>query len=267
MSQTTGADSQPPHALDDTLLSRIEDAGLNASAPPQQRWLDGWLLRLSPGKAQRARCINALAPGRLSLTDKLAAAGEAFAEAGLPLLVRITRFTQSARLDGQLAALGYTVRDPARVMVLPTLQPEPLAALPLGLDFEPMAARAYAQTVGALRGSSPAECDAHAHRLLHSPVPYRGYVLRDTATAAVLACGQFARESGFVGLYDVFTHPQARGQGLARLLCERLLRLSANEGATVAYLQVAGDNHTARRIYERLGFVDSHGYHYRQPPA
>jgi hypothetical protein len=44
-------------------LSRIEDAGLNASAPPQQRWLDGWLLRFSPGKANRARCINALAAG------------------------------------------------------------------------------------------------------------------------------------------------------------------------------------------------------------
>ena len=39
------------------LLSRIEDAGLNASAPPQQRWIDGWLVRYCPGKAKRARCI------------------------------------------------------------------------------------------------------------------------------------------------------------------------------------------------------------------
>jgi hypothetical protein len=40
----------------------VEDAGLNASAPPQQLWLDGWLVRLCPGKAKRARCVNALAP-------------------------------------------------------------------------------------------------------------------------------------------------------------------------------------------------------------
>ena len=32
--------------MDEALLSRVEDAGLNASAPPQQRWLDGWLLGL-----------------------------------------------------------------------------------------------------------------------------------------------------------------------------------------------------------------------------
>jgi hypothetical protein len=57
--------------LPDILLSRIEDAGINASAPPQQRWLDGWLLRFSPGKAKRARCVQAVADGRLPLAERL----------------------------------------------------------------------------------------------------------------------------------------------------------------------------------------------------
>ena len=39
--------------FDRKLLIRAEDAGLNASAPPQQLWLDGWLVRFSPGKAKR----------------------------------------------------------------------------------------------------------------------------------------------------------------------------------------------------------------------
>jgi ribosomal protein S18 acetylase RimI-like enzyme len=255
-------------AIDDTLLSRIEDAGLNASAPPQQRWLDGWLLRLSPGKARRARCVNALAAGRLPLAEKLSLAGAAFTEAGLPLLVRITPFTQPGGLDAQLAAAGWTVLDPTRVMVLPVLTTarDP-APLPSGLSLEPLAAEPFAQTVGALRESPPGEVAAHAHRLAHSPVPYRGFVLRDRTTAHVLACGQFAREGRLVGLYDVFTHAQARGRGLATLLCERMLSQSACEGGTTAYLQVAADNDPALRIYRRLGFVDGYGYHYRQPPG
>ena len=65
-------------AFDADLLSRIEDAGLNASAPPQQRWLDGWLVRVSPGKAKRARCINAVAEGRLPLDHKLERAAELY---------------------------------------------------------------------------------------------------------------------------------------------------------------------------------------------
>ena len=265
MNEARSAAPQP--LLGDDLLSRIEDAGLNASAPPQQLWLDGWLVRLSPGKARRARCVNALAPGRLSVADKLALAGVAFAEAGLPLLVRITRFTQPAGLDDQLADQGYTVLDPTRVMVKPVLETGPPAPLPPGLSFEPIDAPAFAQAVGALRDSPPGECAAHAHRLAHSPVPYRGHVLRDAATSQVLACGQFAREGHFVGLYDVFTHPQARGRGLASLLCERLLCVSATEGAKQAYLQVAADNDAALRVYQRLGFVDGYGYHYRQPPG
>ena len=76
------------------LLIRAEDAGLNASAPPQQLWLDGWLVRFSPGKAKRARCINAVASGRLSVVHKLARAEAVFAGAQLPMVVRITPFTR-----------------------------------------------------------------------------------------------------------------------------------------------------------------------------
>ena len=89
--------SAPPDTaatrLDDALLSRIEVAGINASAPREQRWVDGWLLRLSPGKAKRARCIQAVAPGRLDIDAKLALCVPLFAAAGLRLFVRITPFS------------------------------------------------------------------------------------------------------------------------------------------------------------------------------
>ncbi|MEN9627829.1 MAG: hypothetical protein RJA10_1056, partial [Pseudomonadota bacterium] len=88
--------------LDTATLSRIEDAGLNASAPPQQLWMDGWLVRLCPGKAKRARCINALAVGHLSLADKLQEAAAAYRRAGLPVVVRLTPFSQPSGLDSEL---------------------------------------------------------------------------------------------------------------------------------------------------------------------
>lgn len=257
-------------AFDLTLLSRVEDAGLNASAPPQQRWLDGWLLRTSPGKAWRARCINAVAQGRLPLDERLRLATAAFEEAGLPLVMRITRFSQPVDLDEQLAGLGWARLDDTRVMVnlaLPARQavPPALAPAPAGLTWQRLGAEAYAAAVGALRGSTVDQQQAHAQRLACSPVPYQGYALCDAA-GQVQACGQFAREAELVGLYDVFTGPETRRQGLATLLCERLLQLAVNEGATVGYLQVEGANHSARRIYQQLGFADGYRYHYRQPP-
>ncbi len=103
--------------IDSVGLSRIEDAGLNASAPPQQRWLDGWLLRYCPGKAKRARCINALAAGRLPLPTRLDLAAAVFRDAGLPLVFRVTPFSQPAGLDQQLSERGLHAFDDTHVMV------------------------------------------------------------------------------------------------------------------------------------------------------
>jgi hypothetical protein len=81
------------------LARRVEDAGLNASAPPQQRWLDGWLVRFSPGKAKRARCVNAVAAGSLPIAQKLALCQAVFDDARLPLIVRVTPMSCPDKLD------------------------------------------------------------------------------------------------------------------------------------------------------------------------
>lgn len=256
--------------LDATLLSRIEDAGLNASAPPQQRWVDGWLLRYSPGKAKRACCINALAVGRLSTERKLTCCAAVFRDAGLPMVVRITPFTQPPDLDAQLAAHGLADIDDTRVMVLGSLDgclPD-IGKLPLpaGWHLDPTPADGYADVIGSMRGLSAAERAAHAQRLVGSPVPCCPFVLRSSGGAAT-ACGLFAREADLVGLYDVFTASAHRGRGLAMAPCARLLALAHEQGARSAYLQVESDNQAARTVYHRLGFTDGYGYHYRTPPA
>ncbi len=151
-------------------------------------------------------------------------------------------------------------------MVCTRLPPSEPAALPPGTVWDPLSAAAFAQAVGDLRGSPPEHRQAQAQRLAASPVPYRGYAIRRADDGAVLACGQTACEATFVGLYDVHTHPRARGQGLATAICKRLLSLAASKGATAGYLQVDASNAVARRIYQRLGFVDGHAYHYRQAP-
>jgi GNAT superfamily N-acetyltransferase len=244
------------------VLSRVEDASLNASAPPQQRWLDGWLVRSSPGKAKRARCINAVAAGRWPLADKLRWAAGVYRDAGLPMIVRITPFTLPATLDAELAALGSAVIDDTRVMVGSQWPAAPVRA-PVGSHWKALDPEAFAAAVGALRGSSRVEQQAHADRLRCSPVPYRALALCSDADGALLACGQRAGEGEFVGLYDVFTRPDARGRGLASALCRQLLFDAAAAGAHLAYLQVEGDNHPARTVYHRLGFADAYGYRYR----
>jgi ribosomal protein S18 acetylase RimI-like enzyme len=255
----------PNPSLPLPLLSLVEDAGLNASAPPQQRWLDGWMLRLSPGKAKRARCINALAPGRLPFSERLALARAAYREAGLPLIVRITPFSAPSSLERDLDSARFRTFDDTRVMVCMQLPTLPVDRLPLGGRLERVGHGAFAQAIGELRGSPLSQRSAHAERLAASPVPFHGFVVR--GEAGVLACAQFAVEGPLVGLYDVFTAPDARGQGMGTALCRSLLLRAAEAGAHVSYLQVEHDNAAARAIYHRLGFVDAYGYRYRTDDA
>lgn len=247
--------------LDPSVLRRIEDAGLNASAPPQQRWMDGWLLRYSHGKAKRARCVNAVALGLRPVEQKLAECARILSAASLPLIIRVTPFTLPSTLDAQLAAHGLLRFDDTRVMVLHNLAAVQGPSLSADYSVREIALEPFAQRVGALRGSPLSQRQAHAHRLANAPVPFTACELR--VHDEVLACGQFALEGDLVGLYDIFTAPPARGRGIARLLCQHLLVMARNRGAAHAYLQVESDNAAARSVYFRLGFIDGYSYHYR----
>jgi hypothetical protein len=93
--------------LDETLLSRVEDAGLNASAPPQQRWLDGWLVRTSrPARRSGRAASTPSRPGGCALADKLrrceAALPRARPAAGRPHHA----VHPAGALDAELAARG-----------------------------------------------------------------------------------------------------------------------------------------------------------------
>ena len=247
--------------MNEAQLASVEDASLNASAPPQQLWLDGWLVRFCPGKAKRARSINAVAPGRLPLAEKLRRAATIYRDASLPLVVRITPFSQPTKLDAELAAAGYERFDDTHVMAAAVAaSPSPPALMP-GVCMERVDAQRYASTVGELRGTPLVQRSAHAERLRRSPVPYEGWLM--TRNGQLLACGQFAREGEFVGLYDVFTAPEVRGQGLAKTLCAQLLHCATSQGAHTAYLQVDAANAPAIAVYRTLGFVHGYDYHYR----
>jgi ribosomal protein S18 acetylase RimI-like enzyme len=258
----------PPPVSEDAWLSRIEDASLNASAPTQQRWIDGWLVRTCAGKAKRARSVQPVADGRLPLAQRIELAAPVYGEAGLPMIVRITPFARPAGLDEALAARGWDRQDDTRVMVCADLRsfadrpahpPEP------GVSLRRLENAPFAHAVGALRGSTPEQCVAHAQRLAHAPVRFEGWALADDQ-GQQLCCGQVAREADLVGVFDVFTAAPARGRGWARRLCTHLLQQAHASGARSAYLQVEADNSAARAVYHRLGFADVYAYHYRVAP-
>jgi GNAT superfamily N-acetyltransferase len=242
-------------------LKRIEEAGLNALQTQRQLFYDGWLLRISPGKAKRGRSVNAHFGSTLPLAEKIAHCERIYAQHGLAPLFRMTPFSQPAELEDALAARGYAAFDPTLVQAV-TLRCAP--DVPAHDDDVTVAtpdARSFVDAAGDLRGSTAQQRDAHHERLSNSPLGKRFVAVH--AGGRVVCAAQVAVDGTLAGLFDVVTAEDARGRGYATLACASLLSWAWQHGAQAAYLQVNADNVPALAIYRKFGFATVYSYHYR----
>jgi ribosomal protein S18 acetylase RimI-like enzyme len=65
--------------------------------------------------------------------------------------------------------------------------------------------------------------------------------------------GSLAAARVFI-LYDLFVAPEARQNGVGRLLMERAHRHAQETGARSIVLETARTNHAAQKLYESLGY-------------
>jgi N-acetylglutamate synthase len=263
-------------AIDGIAAVRVEEAGLNALQTPRQLFYDGWLLRLSPGKARRARSVNAHFGSTLPLDAKIARCERLYAAHGVPTLFRVTPFVQPPGLDDALERRGYLAFDPTLVQVaslgaesgaaadpLPSSERESPGSPPTEIACVPI--DAFVREVAALRGSSDEQRAAHLERLAATPLLARMIVARDEGR--VVACGQAVLDGELAGIFDMVTHDAARGRGLATRIVAELMSWARDQSATHAYLQVDAANAPALAVYRKFGFATAYAYHYRARPG
>ena len=204
-------------------LRRIEELSLNSSAPPAQLLYDGWLVRLSPGKAKRARSVNAVYPSSLALDRKIEYCENLYLRADLPMLFRITPFSEPAGMDAELERRGYSRLEPTAVEVAP-LERAPADGGATRMELGP-----WVEAVAALRGSPNAHREAHRARLERMPLDKCAVAIEDEE--GVAATGLAIVEDGVAGIFDIVTRESARRRGLARRVVASLLNLAHGIGA------------------------------------
>jgi ribosomal protein S18 acetylase RimI-like enzyme len=248
-------------STEDINARRIEEASLNAVQTPRQLFYDGWLLRLSPGKAKRARCVTASFWSTLPVGDKIAHCERVYRQHALPLLFRLTPFDRPADLDRALAAAGYVAFDETLVQAVSLTAPFPMADPPPDVTITDIDVDRFVDAVGALRNSPVTERDAQRERLAQLPLASRRVVV--AVSDQVVCTAQTAVDGDLAGLFDVTTADAARRRGHATLACVALLEWARRQGARHAYLQVDATNEPAIATYRKFGFESVYRYHYR----
>jgi ribosomal protein S18 acetylase RimI-like enzyme len=84
-----------------------------------------------------------------------------------------------------------------------------------------------------------------------------------TVGADLVAVGRAVADDGWAGVFGMATLPRARGKGAAREVLAALADWACTQAADRMYLQVECENDAAVRLYERAGFEEVCGYHYR----
>jgi GNAT superfamily N-acetyltransferase len=247
----------------DALAARVEDAALTASQPSQQSIYDGWLLRYSPGRAKRARSVNAVAAGELPLAEKLAHCRAFYARHGLPCVFRLTPFSRPACLDAALAAADFAAAEETRVM---TLALSDGAATPdSGVALREIDAAGFGAVNADLHELDAARRAAESDRIARNALA--GIYLAAFDADGPTACGSLVVDGDLAGIFGMVTRRALRGRGIATQIVAALLRRALDAGVRIAYLQVEAGNASARRVYAKFGFADRYAYWYRYAPA
>ncbi|MEO8344232.1 MAG: GNAT family N-acetyltransferase [Betaproteobacteria bacterium] len=252
---------QPFDGLD---LSRVEEIGLNALQTQRQLFYDGWLLRVSPGKAKRARSVNAHFSSTLPLARKIAYCERIYAERGLPALFRMTPFLKPLNLETELEARGYEAFELTRVQIA-RLDLPPEAPPVADIDFMTPSAAAFAEAVGVIQETTREQQAAYLERMIQSPLTTRAVIA--VQDGRPVGTGTVMLEDRIAGVFTMGTVPDMRNRGIAGGLLAAMLRWAWEHGATHAYLQVSADNLNAISVYRNFGFVDAYTYHYRGLPG
>jgi len=249
--------------MESALAWRVEETEFNAWPALREIYLDGWVLRFSPGVSRRANSVN---PLRFDIAGDDALISECerhYRRHRQPTLFRIVSIADPQLVE-RLAARGYTAEGETLTLYGPIeaapAEPDPAVAL------SPRPTVRWCAAMAALQGHAPAEARTYRRIVGRIAVPAAFAMLTIEGEPAALAYGTV--HNRLLCYESVVTAPAQRRRGYARQLLATLTSWGKAQGASGLCLQMQASSAAAIPLYHSIGLTtELYRYHYRRAPG
>lgn len=168
-------------------------------------------------------------------------------------------------LDRSLAERGYRREAPISLLTAVTgvcAEPPARPEISVAVDATP-----GPDWLAVLRATSGPGTDVgYETRLLQRVGRPNAYVTVFAHDEPV-GIGRAVADTGWTGAFTMVTIPEARRQGVGRLVLSAIAHWAQANDSPRLYLQVEQSNDAARRFYDAVGFTQLTSYHYRVQPS
>ena len=245
--------------MDNQSVLHYQELTSNAWPAKMVIFLHGWVVRVSEGVTKRANSVLPLRYTGCNIGEDVKAVEKIYKTHGLPVIFQVPDFCDPENLKEVLHSLQYTPRDETLVMAahmknvhVRTTSEYTCRINDTGTDtwFCALAAFSRYSDTG-LRG----------RKAITERIPFLKAFLYAEKGSTITGVGLGVLEREYLGVYSLVTHPEYRRKGIGQSMVNTMINWAQSHGATIAYLQVQGDN-TAISFYKKMGFKELYRYRY-----
>jgi len=259
-----GIDDGPalPIANEDT-IRECEDRAFRAWPAESTHRLTGWVVRSATLSTTRRTNSVFAGPVDDSINlDALFRQVESFyGNMGIPPRFQITPVSSPIDLDARLDDRGYTAEGWSSVAWAQSSD----VIIKSGdtIDDVLISPTMTDEWADIYTKSISAADDPKARLALFNRIKCQKAHVTASKDGVPIAIGLGIFDSGWTGVFAMFTLPEFRRQGLAHGIVGALADWTQTLGGDHMYLQVEDSNDVSWSVYERCGFHPEYQYHYR----